>query len=552
MLDRLEQRELLYVPSGNRWANPNEISYSIVADGVSWDHGANDLNAVMNAKFGPGVWERQLARALQTWASVANINITAVPDANLPFNAPGLPQSDPKFGDIRIGGYAFANPNTLAQTFFPPPNGQTIAGDTEINTAINWSIGSGTDLYSVMLHEFGHALGLEHSQVPGAVMQPSYGGVRTGLTPDDVAGIQALYGPRLPDQFQSQGRGLSFANAVDLSNGLGSSLQETVSGVELSTVGDKEVFTVVAPAAIGSHLVATAETSGVSLLSPNVSVFNDSQALLSTQGNAAAWGDNVQVDVPQVVPGQRFYIAVTGATQDVFAVGSYRLDVAFVGGTLPPSSNPPPQASPPPQTLPPIAIPPITSPASGGGSATPPGPAPSVPPPLIATIPPDRFEPNNDLAHATPLDFVVQTVIGGLTFDTPTDVDNFVFQAAQGTYRVLAPGAHVEVFAGRRRLIAAGDGAVQFRALRPGSRLFLTLSSASGFPVASYGVAIAKIQSQPTVATTRHRGALHQDSPTVKTQEPGSPGHAAPSDFLFTMGPDHRKKDSDSATRPRS
>jgi hypothetical protein len=49
------------------------------------------------------------------------------------------------------------------------------------------------DLYSVALHEAGHALGLGHSDVPGAVMYPYYR-LATTLASDDIAGIQALYG----------------------------------------------------------------------------------------------------------------------------------------------------------------------------------------------------------------------------------------------------------------------------------------------------------------------------------------------------------------------
>src|SRR3954467_6962633 len=64
-----------YVLSGFRWANPDRITYSIAPDGVYWDRGMNDLPTMLNARFGPSAWRREVARALQTWAAVADINI---------------------------------------------------------------------------------------------------------------------------------------------------------------------------------------------------------------------------------------------------------------------------------------------------------------------------------------------------------------------------------------------------------------------------------------------------------------------------------------------
>jgi len=55
---------------------------------------------------------------------------------------------------------------------------------------------SSVQLYRIALHEFGHALGLDHTQAsncPGTVMCPA---ANVGsLQPDDLAGILALYGP---------------------------------------------------------------------------------------------------------------------------------------------------------------------------------------------------------------------------------------------------------------------------------------------------------------------------------------------------------------------
>ena len=54
----------------------------------------------------------------------------------------------------------------------------------------------GINLFQVAAHEFGHALGLRHSNVQGALMYPFYAGYIEDfvLPQDDINGIQAIYG----------------------------------------------------------------------------------------------------------------------------------------------------------------------------------------------------------------------------------------------------------------------------------------------------------------------------------------------------------------------
>uniref|UniRef100_UPI00358EAFD6 72 kDa type IV collagenase n=1 Tax=Myxine glutinosa TaxID=7769 RepID=UPI00358EAFD6 len=72
--------------------------------------------------------------------------------------------------------------------------------------------GSGYSLFLVAAHEFGHALGLEHSKDKNALMFPSYSFIENFHLPkDDIDGIQDLYGvrsgvkPRVPTQSPTDG-----------------------------------------------------------------------------------------------------------------------------------------------------------------------------------------------------------------------------------------------------------------------------------------------------------------------------------------------------------
>jgi hypothetical protein len=167
--------------------------YVLVGHGWQKDgSGSADLKYFilsLTDKLDPSLTRSEIERALREWTRYAKVTIS-----------PGVQASAARSIDILFGrgshgdAYPFDGPGgVLAHTFYPPPNTEPVAGDMHLDADESWQVGSGIDLYSVALHEAGHALGLGHSDQPGAVMYPYYK-LATGLTSDDIAAVQALYG----------------------------------------------------------------------------------------------------------------------------------------------------------------------------------------------------------------------------------------------------------------------------------------------------------------------------------------------------------------------
>lgn len=143
----------------------------------------------LTEKLPSSITQSEILRALTEWTKYANVSFNPAPNAQAPQTV-NILFATGAHGDP----YPFDNPSVLAHTFYPAPlNAEPIAGDMHLNDAERWQVGADTDLYSVVLHEAGHALGLVHVDDPNQVMYPYYR-KRTTLGAGDISIVQSYYG----------------------------------------------------------------------------------------------------------------------------------------------------------------------------------------------------------------------------------------------------------------------------------------------------------------------------------------------------------------------
>jgi hypothetical protein len=216
-----------YVLAGNGWSGAG-------SDGVVQ---LEYVFAQMSAKLSVAAAQSEIVRALQEWAK--NANVQFVPGTS----ATGSQTISVMFAQGFHGDSYPFEPGSpvLAHTFFPSPTDpEPLAGDMHLNEDQDWHIGTDIDLFTVALHEAGHALGLGHTDDPNTIMYPYYR-FGAGLSSGDIAGVQALYGspdtstpPVTPPVTPPPSLPAPTPLSLAISNPVGTSVTTTASSISIS------------------------------------------------------------------------------------------------------------------------------------------------------------------------------------------------------------------------------------------------------------------------------------------------------------------------------
>ncbi|KAJ6664944.1 hypothetical protein lerEdw1_005916 [Lerista edwardsae] len=173
-----------------RCGNPDVGQFAFFAGKPKW--GKKDLTyRILN--YTPDMnradVDKQIERAFAVWSQVTPLTFRKVPEGDADILILFAAGEHGDFNSFDGSG------GTVAHAYAPNTG---IGGDAHFDEDEDWTTGlQGSNLFFVAAHEFGHSLGLFHSNDPNALMFPVYQYTqhrKNILSADDIEGIQQLYG----------------------------------------------------------------------------------------------------------------------------------------------------------------------------------------------------------------------------------------------------------------------------------------------------------------------------------------------------------------------
>lgn len=323
-VDRLDARD---VPAsfGVPWSDPTHLTLSFAPDGTAAAGEPSTLAAALDARMPTAEWRATLLKAAQTWAQAANLDIGFVADQGQPFGVVGATQGDGRFGDIRIGGLPMAD-DALGEAIPPDPLlSGTLAGDVFFNTAVAFTP---TMLYSVALHEIGHALGLAPSPSPSSVMFNDFGD-RTTLSAGDTTAIRVLYGTRAADPNEGSNGNDSIKRATRLDFPSSYDGETPLVGYGRLGSADVDVFAFKSPSDYAGPTTVRVQSAGLSLLAPRLTVYDERGRQVGRVTGTAVEGDTLTFTLPQTARGRNYYARIDAAPGAETRTGRFGIGVTF-------------------------------------------------------------------------------------------------------------------------------------------------------------------------------------------------------------------------------